>query len=78
MSIWNNQRLPEKAKCKYLELWKKASILFLSQLYDNDALQLFDKLAEKYNLSNKQFFQYLQLWHALQSQAKTFILKYNP
>lgn len=78
MPIWKNLQLPEVAKLENFDPWKRAGILLLHQLFDNEVLQPFDKLAEKYHLSNKLFFQYLQLRHALQHQAISFLLKYNP
>lgn len=70
--------LHKPEKLENFDSWKKADILLLHQIFDNKVLQPFDKLAEKYHLSNKLFFQYLQLQHALQSRATTFLLKYNP
>lgn len=72
MPIWNNLQLPEVVRLENFDLWKKVGILLLCQLFDNEVLQPVDKLTERYHLPNKLLFQYLQLWHALQSQARTF------
>lgn len=46
MPIWNNPQLPELAKLKGFDFWKRAGIMFICQLFDNDVLVPFNKLAE--------------------------------
>lgn len=74
MPVWDNQILPELAKLQGFDSWKKVGIMHLHQLYDKDVLLPFATLVGRFNLSQKMFYQYLQLRHALQGSP----LKYNP
>lgn len=77
MPIWDNYCLYELNKLsEYLD-WKKACIIFLYQLYEGDVLLPFNILKDLYQLTNKNFFQYLQICHALQIQSSKSQLQYE-
>lgn len=75
MPIWKNLQFPEVAKLENFDSWKRAGMLLLHQLFENEVLQPFDKLAEKYQLSNKSFF---SISTVMTCFAKSALLKYNP
>lgn len=57
---------------------KKAGIIFLYQLFEKDILLPFNVLKDNFQLLNNNFFQNLQIRHALQSQTSKLQLQYNP
>lgn len=78
MPIWENYCLPELNKISEFLEWKRAGLTLLYQLFEGDILLPFSTLKEHFQLSKNNFYQYLQIRHALQSQALTFQLQYNP
>lgn len=78
MPIWENYCLPELNKSPEFLEWKRAGLTFLYQLFEGETLLPFSILKERSQLPKGKFYQYLQIHHALQSQALTFQLQYNP
>ncbi|XP_073455487.1 cysteine protease ATG4A isoform X2 [Aquarana catesbeiana] len=78
MPIWENFCLPEMNKIPEFLECKRAWIHFLYQIFEGDTLLPFSILKDRFQLSKVNFYQYLQIRHALQSQALTFQFQYNP
>lgn len=57
---------------KNFKIWAEKGITLLEHCFDGDVLMSFEQLKNKYNLSNKEFFSYLQLRDFLRVKAKTF------
>lgn len=67
--LWNNFNYPELDKLQGFSFWRQQGIWFFNQLYSGSTLKAYNynKACEEFSLTHKQFHQYLQLRHALQT-----------
>lgn len=72
--LWNNPNLAEVYKLEGFQLWRNAGIHNISQLFHQNILKSFMELQSKFGLPRHQFYRYLQLRHALQTQSRSAAL----
>lgn len=72
--LWKNPNYPELCKPQGFSSWRQQGVWYFHQLYSGSTLKAYDQLCVEFLLKHKQFYQYLQLRHAVQMQAQTFPL----
>ncbi len=68
--LWNNRLLPKCFQDKHFKKWADKGISRLEQCFEDGILMSFEQLKIKYNLDNKEFFRYLQLWDFLRVKTQ--------
>ncbi|CAB1349379.1 unnamed protein product, partial [Coregonus sp. 'balchen'] len=68
--LWNNRLIPMFFQNSTIRLWSEKGITLLEHSYEEGILMSFEQLKQKYHLSNKDFFSYLQLWHVIKVNLK--------
>lgn len=66
--LWDNNNLKELKKMGRIEEWDRQGIHCLIQLYKAGRLKSFQELVVEYAISNRSFYRYLQIRHALKAQ----------
>ncbi len=69
-SLWHNKSLRIGRKTFSCGGWVKLGIVYISDLFDGDQFLSFEQLRVKYKLSNKDFWNYLQLRSCVLSHIK--------
>lgn len=60
--LWENRLIPILYQNRHFESWPEKGITYLKHVYNKDGIFMsFQQLKQKYNLSDKDFFKYLQL-----------------
>ncbi|KAM9316655.1 proto-oncogene tyrosine-protein kinase ROS [Gastrophryne carolinensis] len=68
--LWDDPRLPETSAMQDPLFWARKRVQQIGQLYRGGVLVSFDQLRAEFQLSNRDFFRYLQLRHALHAQFR--------
>lgn len=69
--LWRNRQLKEIQKLKGFKSWEDAGIKYISQLYQDNTLKSFQQIQTEFGIPHNNFYKYLQLRHALQTQNRT-------
>lgn len=72
--LWDNVNMAEICHLEGFQLWKAAGICNISQIFNNNVLKSFTDIQTEFNLPKHQFYKYLQLRHAIQTQGRTSTL----
>lgn len=68
--IWRNKYYKELFKLKDFCLWETKGVQYISQLFNGNILQFFTDIQDEFTIPRTQFFKYLQLRHAIQSENR--------
>ena len=75
--IWDNKYFTELLKLENFRSWEIAGIRYITQLYRGMTLKSFTDLREEFSLHRFQFYRYLQLRHAIQSETRLSPLRFS-
>lgn len=68
--LWGKRQYKKLCKLEGFESWHSKGVQYIAQLYLYNVLHSFQDLQEYFQLPHPNFFKYLQLRHAVQSQFK--------
>lgn len=68
--IWRNKYYKELLNLKDFRSWEAKDIHYISQLFNGNVFKSFSDLQNEFMIPRTQFFQYLQLRHAIQSERR--------
>lgn len=69
--LWRNRQFKEVLKLKGFKSWDDAGIKYISQLYQDNTFKSFHQIQIEFGIPHNNFYKYLQLRHALQTQNRT-------
>lgn len=75
--LWRNRQYREIPKLRGFKNWEELGIKYVSQLFNGLTLKSFTVIQGEFEIPRTNFYKYLQLWHAIQTQARTTKLQYT-
>lgn len=75
--LFQDFNFPELLKLHRFNQWSERGLVYIPQLHQGQHLKKFQTQQEEFDLPTKSLFQYLQLMHAIQTQARQFPWVYD-